>query len=79
VSLLLKNTIFDFLYNIAYHALLSFRRDPGSNPACGRYFFAEILRNSYIPVKRINIIMVTSIFLEKYINKICPTCRRIKL
>jgi hypothetical protein len=27
-------------YNIAYHALLSLRRDPGSNPACGSYFFA---------------------------------------
>jgi hypothetical protein len=42
-------------------------------------FFAEILRNSDIPVKRINIIMLTSIFLEKYINKKCPTCRRIEL
>ncbi len=33
------------------------------------FYFAVILRNSDIPVKRINIIMLTSIFLEKYINK----------
>ncbi len=26
-------------YNIAYHALLSFGRDPGSYPACGGYVF----------------------------------------
>ncbi len=42
---------------------------PGSNPACGRYFVAQILRNSYVPVKRINIMMLTCIFLEKYSNK----------
>jgi hypothetical protein len=24
----------------AYHALLRFKRNPGSNPACGRNFFA---------------------------------------
>jgi hypothetical protein len=27
------------------------------------------LRNYVIPVKRINVMMLTSIFLEKYINK----------
>ncbi len=56
--------------NIAYHALFSFRRDPGSNPVCERkLFFSQILRSFYIPMKRMSIMMFTSIFLKKCINR----------
>ncbi len=56
--------------NIAYHALFSFRKDPGSNPACERKLFvSQILISFYIPMKRMSIMMLTSIFLKKYINR----------
>jgi hypothetical protein len=48
---------------------IRFRRDPGSNPACGRHFFAEILKSFDIPGKRISIMMLTSIFLKKCMNR----------
>ena len=35
--------------NIAYHALFRVRREPGSNPACGRkkFFFLDIKKFLY--------------------------------
>jgi hypothetical protein len=55
-------------YTMPYHALLSLRKDPVQIQHVEDNFllrYSEIL----IPVKRIKIMMLTSISLEKYINK----------
>ncbi len=46
--------------------MMHIKRDPGSNPACGKKnFWLKYLRSFDIPVKRISIMTLTSIFLEK--------------
>jgi hypothetical protein len=58
-------------YTIACHALLSFRRDPVQIQHVEDIFCLDIEKFWYtVPVKRIKqIMMLTGIFFEKYINK----------